>query len=115
MTDNFIELFGALTGVLYVILEVKQNRWLWFVGILTSAVYIWVFFNGKLYADMSLQGYYLVISFVGWYWWTKERGEEESGRGERERRRRGEWGKGEREKNEGRVGEWEIGRKGNWR
>jgi nicotinamide mononucleotide transporter len=84
ISDNFIELFGAVTGILYVILEVKQNRWLWFVGILTSAVYIWVFLKGKLYADMSLQGYYLVISFVGWYWWTK--GEGESGRvGEREK------------------------------
>jgi nicotinamide mononucleotide transporter len=81
LADNFIELFGAVTGILYVILEVKQNRWLWFVGILTSAVYVWVFFKGKLYADMSLQGYYLVISFVGWYWWTW---------GDRERGRRGE-------------------------
>jgi len=81
LTDNFIELFGAVTGILYVILEVKQNRWMWFVGILTSAVYIWVFFNSKLYADMSLQGYYLVISFVGWYWWSRGSGLRAQGSG----------------------------------
>jgi nicotinamide mononucleotide transporter len=74
ISNNYIELFGALAGVLYVILEVRQNLWLWPVGIITSAVYIWIFFNGKLYADMSLQGYYLVISFLGWYWWLKGRG-----------------------------------------
>jgi nicotinamide mononucleotide transporter len=32
---------------------------------------VWIFFNGKLYADMSLQVYYLAISFLGWYWWLR--------------------------------------------
>jgi nicotinamide mononucleotide transporter len=71
ISNNYIELFGAVTGILYVVLEIRQNIWLWPVGIVTSAVYIWVFFTGKLYADMSLQGYYLVISVLGWYWWLK--------------------------------------------
>ncbi len=74
ITNNFIEIFGAVTGILYVFLEIRQTIWLWPVGIITSAVYIWVFFSGKLYADMSLQGYYLVISILGWYWWVKGTG-----------------------------------------
>lgn len=69
--DNWIEIFGAAAGVIYVFLEIRQNILLWPVGIVTSAVYIYVFFTGKIYADMSLQGYYLVISFVGWYWWIR--------------------------------------------
>ncbi len=72
IANNYIEIFGAVTGILFVILEIRQNIWLWPVGIMTSAVYIWVFFTGKLYADMSLQGYYLVISVLGWYWWIKD-------------------------------------------
>ena len=71
LSDNWIELFGAVTGIIFVILEIRQNLWLWPVGIVTSAVYIWIFFTGKLYADMSLQGYYLVISVLGWYWWLR--------------------------------------------
>ena len=75
ISNNYIEVFGAVTGILYVILEIRQNIWLWPVGIITSAVYIWVFLTGKLYADMGLQGYYLVISVMGWYWWiNKKRG-----------------------------------------
>ena len=90
ITNNYIEIFGAVTGILYVFLEIRQTIWLWPVGIVTSAVYIWVFFTGKLYADMSLQGYYLVISILGWYWWAKE-GEGGRGRGKgRGRGRRGE-------------------------
>jgi nicotinamide mononucleotide transporter len=73
LQDNYIEVFGALTGILYVFLEIRQKIWLWPVGIITSAVYIWVFFTGKLYADMSLQVYYLIISCLGWYWWAMGR------------------------------------------
>jgi len=69
LSNNYIEVFGAVTGIVYVFLEIRQSIWLWPVGILTSAVYIWVFFTSKIYADMSLQGYYLVISILGWYWW----------------------------------------------
>jgi len=71
LSDNYIEIFGAVAGILYVILEIRQNIWLWPVGIATSAVYIWIFFTSKFYADMSLQGYYLVISILGWYWWIR--------------------------------------------
>jgi nicotinamide mononucleotide transporter len=71
LSNNYIEAFGALAGIVYVFLEIRQTIWLWPVGIITSAVYIWVFFAGKLYADMSLQGYYLLISILGWYWWLK--------------------------------------------
>lgn len=71
LSNNYIEIFGAVTGIIYVFMEIRQTIWLWPVGIITSAVYIWVFFTSKFYADMSLQGYYLVISCLGWYWWTR--------------------------------------------
>ena len=83
LLTNYIEIFGAVTGIIYVFLEIRQNIWLWPVGIITSAVYIWVFFTNKFYADMSLQGYYLVISCLGWYWWARGKkgrmGERENG------------------------------------
>jgi nicotinamide mononucleotide transporter len=71
LLNNWLEIFGAVTGIIYVFLEIRQNIWLWPVGLITSAVYIIVFFTSKFYADMSLQGYYLVISCLGWYWWTR--------------------------------------------
>jgi nicotinamide mononucleotide transporter len=74
ISNNYIEVFGAVTGIIYVFLEIRQTIWLWPVGIITSAVYILVFFTSKFYADMSLQVYYLVISFFGWYWWAKGSG-----------------------------------------
>jgi len=73
-SNKYIEVFGAITGIVYVFLEIRQNIWLWPVGVITSSVYIWVFFTGKFYADMSLQCYYLVISIIGWYWWQRDTG-----------------------------------------
>lgn len=32
-------------------------------------MYIYIYIEAKLYADMSLQVYYLIISFYGWYLW----------------------------------------------
>jgi len=84
LSDNYIEIFGAVTGILYVFFEIRQNIWLWPVGIATSAVYIIVFFTNKFYADMSLQGYYLVISVLGWYWWLRGGGQRAQGKGQSE-------------------------------
>ena len=83
IASNWIEIFGALSGIIYVFLEIRQNIWLWPVGIVTSAVYIIVFFTSKFYADMSLQGYYLVMSCIGWYWWAQGAGHGAQGAGHR--------------------------------
>jgi nicotinamide mononucleotide transporter len=75
----WIEIFGVVTGILYVILEVKQNRFLWPLGIITSAAYIYIFFTGKFYADMGLQVYYVLISMYGWYYWSRGGAKETKG------------------------------------
>lgn len=71
LAEHYIEVFGALTGIVYVILEIRQSIWLWPLGLITSLVYVWVFFSSKFYADMGLQVYYVLISIYGWYWWLK--------------------------------------------
>ena len=71
ITQNWIEIIGAIAGFIYVFFEIKANKWMWPIGLLTSAFYIVVFFDSKFYADMSLQFYYIVISVIGWYWWLK--------------------------------------------
>ena len=106
LTDNYIEAFGAITGIIYVFLEIRQNLWLWPVGIITSAVYIWVFFTSKFYADMSLQVYYLGISCLGWYWWARGAGLRAEGSGRRAQ------SKGLRTQGTGHRNEGERGRMG---
>lgn len=79
LSENIVEVFGAVTGIAYVILEIRRNILLWPLGILTSAVYIFVFGRNGFYAGMVLQGYYVVISIYGWYKWHGARGREQAG------------------------------------
>lgn len=78
LTANWIETVAAVLGVVYLILSIKQHISLWFFGLLTSALYIYVFLASKFYADMSLQAYYVVISIYGWIHWKQ--GENSAGK-----------------------------------
>jgi len=71
LTGNIVEVFGAVAGMAYVILEIRRNILLWPLGIMTSAVYIYVFGRNGFYAGMVLQGYYVAISIYGWYEWHR--------------------------------------------
>jgi nicotinamide mononucleotide transporter len=69
LRENSIETLGTIIGLIYLWLSVKQNIWLWLFGIISSALYIYVFFVARLYALTSLQVYYVIVSFYGWFHW----------------------------------------------
>ncbi len=73
ITDNylFIELFGFITGLIFIVQEYYEKPLMWPVGILTSGTYVFIFWFTGFYADIPLQAYYVVIGFYGWYWWVK--------------------------------------------
>ena len=66
---NKIEVLGAILGILYIRFSIRQNIFAWPTGILTSSLYIIVFFNSALYASMVLQLYYVAVSVYGWFYW----------------------------------------------
>ena len=68
-----MEIFTLVTGVIYIILEIRQKNLMWVVGILTSVAAMWVFFRQGLYASFGLNTYYLVTSFIGLWQWRKDR------------------------------------------
>ena len=68
LTNSF-ELFGSISGLIYIFLSIRQNIWLWPIGFISSGLSFIVFFQSKLYADMFLQVYYLIISIYGFYHW----------------------------------------------
>jgi nicotinamide mononucleotide transporter len=64
-----LEYFGAITGLLYLFLEIKQHRAMWMVGIFSSLIYVYVFFVSKVYATMGLYCYNVIISMYGFSQW----------------------------------------------
>ncbi|MFL5732421.1 MAG: nicotinamide riboside transporter PnuC, partial [Chloroflexia bacterium] len=63
------EIVGVAFGLLSVWLTVKVSLWCWPIGIISVAAFAILFFEIKLYADMLLQIFFLVTSFLGWYYW----------------------------------------------
>lgn len=71
LEHHLVEVSGAVLGIAYIFLSIRQHIFTWPVGLLTSALYIYVFFQSRLYAVMALQVYYVGISIYGWYYWLK--------------------------------------------
>jgi nicotinamide mononucleotide transporter len=69
LSDNYIEILGVVTSLIYLYFSVRQIIWLWPFGIISSALFIYIFYRTGFYADMSLQVYYLIVSIYGWYHW----------------------------------------------
>lgn len=66
---SMVEVLGFITGGACVWLTVVENIWNWPIGIVNSAFFLILFWRGALYADASLQIVYIVLGFLGWYWW----------------------------------------------
>ncbi len=66
---NYIEIIGVVLSLIYLYLSIKQKIGLWLFGLLSSLMYIYIFFQSKFYADMSLQFYYVGVSIYGWISW----------------------------------------------
>lgn len=73
LADNWLELFGVVSTIVYLVLSIRQSIWLWPLGALSSALYVAIYFVHKFYADMGLQVYYLIISIYGFYVWASHK------------------------------------------
>ncbi|MBO7249185.1 MAG: nicotinamide mononucleotide transporter [Bacteroidales bacterium] len=51
--DKLIEIFGLVTGLLYLWYEIKHSNKMWYVGIVVAIVYAYLFAKSHLYASMS--------------------------------------------------------------
>jgi nicotinamide mononucleotide transporter len=70
---DFMQVFTLVTGVIYIILEIRQKNLMWVVGIATSLAAMWVFFRQGLYASFGLNTYYLITAFIGLWQWGRDR------------------------------------------
>lgn len=66
---NWLEALAVLFGIVSVYLSVRQNIWSWPTAIVNVGLYVLVFREARLYADMGLQVVYAVLSVYGWYEW----------------------------------------------
>lgn len=70
---SWIELIGTLFYFASVFLISRRKISTWPVGIVSVILYGILFYQIQLYSDMLEQGYYLIISVIGWMMWNKQK------------------------------------------
>lgn len=78
--DNWVELVGAIFGLLYIFYEYKASMRMWPIGILMSIFYIYVYIQHTFYAFAIINVYYIVIGIYGWIKWSRTTDEDDSAR-----------------------------------
>jgi nicotinamide mononucleotide transporter len=66
---SWLEIAGTVFGILGVWLTIKQNIFCFPAGIINVALYAYLFFTSKLYADAGLQVVYIGLLVYGWIQW----------------------------------------------
>jgi nicotinamide mononucleotide transporter len=74
-----LEASAVVLGIVYVLLILKRNRLGWIAGGLSSAIYVYLAASARLPMQSTLQAYYVVMAFYGWYSWTAAQQQEGGG------------------------------------
>ncbi|MEO8807699.1 MAG: nicotinamide riboside transporter PnuC [Burkholderiaceae bacterium] len=68
---TWLELVAFVLAVLMVVFNMRVNPIGWPLAIVSSVLYFFLFWNSKLYGDASLQIFFVVVAFWGWWQWLR--------------------------------------------
>lgn len=68
---TLIESIAVLFGIACVWLVVKENIWCWPCGLVQVSLYVYIFYQAKLYSDFGLHLFYIGMQFYGWHHWLR--------------------------------------------
>ncbi|QRN40789.1 MAG: nicotinamide riboside transporter PnuC [Neisseriaceae bacterium] len=67
-----IELIAVFCGVLSVIFAKKQNILVFAYGIVSTILYVYMFYLHNLWGNMLINAYYTIMSIYGWVLWAQK-------------------------------------------
>lgn len=76
-TLSIIEWVAAALGVVNISLLIFRSVWNYPFGIAMVALYTFIFFEKRLYAESGLQIFFVLAQLWGWYLWVKVGGEDD--------------------------------------
>ena len=74
---TWLELIAFALSIAMVVCNIRVNVIGWPLAIVSSLLYMLLFWNSRLYGDASLQIFFAVVA--GWGWWQWLRGTDEEG------------------------------------
>jgi nicotinamide mononucleotide transporter len=67
----------AVTGIINLVLCAKGNIWNFLFGIIYNAIYVYISWKSRLYADSGIYLlYYLPMQFFGWFNWKRNQNQD---------------------------------------
>lgn len=73
MLPQIIEILGVLFGLGYIFFATRNSQWCWPLGIIGSALSMWLFIQySQLYSEALLSFYYVVMGVYGWWVWFRQ-------------------------------------------
>lgn len=72
------EVIAVVGAVAYLFFAIRQNILCWFFALLSTAIYIGLFIDAKLYMESVLNVFYFAMALYGWYFWYTGGGRESS-------------------------------------
>lgn len=73
-----LEWLGVFFGAIQVILAKQNSVWTYLFGLMSICITIIVYSQVGLYAEVALNGYYLIMSVYGWMYWLRGQGKSET-------------------------------------
>ncbi len=68
-----LQLAGIILGLLYLWLEYHADIRLWVIGLVMPIVHGVLYYRSGLYADCSMQVYYVLAGLYGWHVWRRNK------------------------------------------
>ena len=68
---SWIELIATVAGALCVFLLVRQSIWNFPLAIVQVTLSGWVFYGQRLYSDVILQAFFVILNVYGWVHWLR--------------------------------------------
>lgn len=75
---TLLQTLGTAFGIIQVLLARNNHIHNYLFGIASILIGIWVLYQSRLYGDIILHLYYLIMSIYGWFYWRLGRKKEET-------------------------------------
>ncbi|MFK8012838.1 MAG: nicotinamide riboside transporter PnuC [Marinicellaceae bacterium] len=72
LAQSVLEVIAVISAILYLILAIRENKWCWFYGFISTSIYVYLFYSVVLYSESILNVYYLIMAVYGWHQWDKQ-------------------------------------------
>jgi len=77
LTWSPAETMAVVFALLYLFLAIRQNIWCWLCAGISTSIYVWLFFDARLYMESALNVFYFGMAVYGWRVWSVGSGDDD--------------------------------------